>query len=225
MAAPLLAVALCLLAASPVSAADPDGAVVGAQGSDVVRVVDSAQSEVEADPDSDPDRRLVDRESSERIDAVVIALWTIAGVMTVLLALFLWHTSPRRRLRLAGGGAAELSGEAEGGAEPAGEEPGEDEPGADSSKGGFEGMGREALLWLRSRLAPREQSEPVDDSSEQESESARDGAEQVFERGGDGAEQVFERGGDGAEQESAGESVDESAVWKFSEANGERRSV
>ena len=28
-----------------------------------------------------------------------------------------------------------------------------------------------------------------------------------------------------SEQESNGESVDESAVWKFSEANGEQRSV
>ena len=194
MAAPLLAVALCLLAASPVSAADdPDGAVVGAQGSDVVRMVSSAQSEVDADPDSDPDRRLVDRESSSRIDAVVIALWTIAGVMTVLLGLFLWHTSPRRRLRLAGVGSAGSSDEAEGGAEPA----------ADSSRGGFERMVREALLWLRSRWAPREDSESSDDGSEQESDSS----------------------GDGSEQESDGGSVDESAVWKFSEANGEQRSV
>lgn len=161
MAAPLLAVALWLLAASPVSSADgPGGGVVGAEGSDVVRVVGSAQSEVEADPDSGSDRRLVDRESSERIDAVVIALWTIAGVMTVLLGLFLWHTSPRRRLRLAGGGSAGLSGDAGGGAEPAGEEAGGNEP-----------------------------------------------------------------AGDGSEQESDGGSVDESAVWKFSEENGEPRSV
>ena len=190
-AAPLLAFALCLLAASPVAAADdPDGAVVGAGGTDVPRVVSTAQSEVEADPDSD--RRLVDRESSARIDAVVIALWTIAGVMTVLLGLFLWHTSPRRRLRLAGGGSAGLSGEAEGGAEPAGEEAGEDEPGEDSSKGGFESTVREALLWLRSKLASRKESEPA---------------------------------GDGSQQESGGGSVDESAVWKFSEANGEQRSV
>ncbi|MCY3649472.1 MAG: hypothetical protein F4Y99_03550 [Acidimicrobiaceae bacterium] len=175
-AASLLAVALCLLAASPLSAADgPDGAVVGAEGSDVVRVVSSAQSEVEADPDSGSDRRLVDRESSERIDAVVIALWTIAGVMTVLLGLFLWHTSPRRRLRLAGAG-------------PAGE---------DSSRGRFEAMAREALLWLRSKLASRKGSGSAGDSSQQES--------------------------DGESSES--ESVDESAVWKFSEENGEQRSV
>ena len=174
MAAPLLAVALCLLAASPVSAADdPDGGVAGAGGSDVVRVVSSAQSEVDAD--SDPDRRLVDRESSSRIDAVVIALWTIAGVMTVLLGLFLWHTSPRRRLRLAGAG-------------PAGE---------DSSRGRFEAMAREALLWLRSKLASRMESGSAGDSSQQES--------------------------DGESSES--ESVDESAVWKFSEENGEQRSV
>ena len=47
------------------------------------------------------ERRLVERESSERVDGVVVALFSIAGVMTVMLAVFLWHTSPRRRLRLA----------------------------------------------------------------------------------------------------------------------------
>ena len=83
--------------------------------SDALRVVSTAQSEL----DTDPDRRLVDRESSERVDAVVIALWTIAVVMTVLLAIFLWHTSPRRRMRLAGNGSAELSGEADGDSESA----------------------------------------------------------------------------------------------------------
>ena len=214
-AAPLLAVALWLLAASPVWAADDlDGAVASAEGSDDVRVVSSAQSEVEADPDPGPDRRLVDRESSARIDAVVIALWTIAGVMTVLLGLFLWHTSPRRRLRLAVGGSAALPGEAEGGAEPAGEEAGEGEPGTDSSKGGFDAVMREAVGWLRSRLAPRKESESAVDGSQQESESA-----------GDGSQQESESAVDGSQQESEGKSVDESAVWKFSEANGEQRSV
>ncbi len=167
MAAPLLAVALWLLAASPVSAADgTGGGVVGAEGSDVLRVVDSAQSEVEADPD----RRLVDRESSERIDAVVIALWTIAGAMTVLLGFYLRHTSPRRRLRLAGAGSAGLSGEVGGGAEAAGEEAGEGEPGEDSSEGGFGAMVREALLRLRSRVAPQRGSESAADDSPQESD-------------------------------------------------------
>lgn len=167
VAAPLLAVALWLLAASPVWAADgTGGGVVGAEGSDVLRVVDSAQSEVEADPD----RRLVDRESSERIDAVVIALWTIAGVMTVLLGFYLRHTSPRRRLRLAGAGSAGLSGEVGGGAEAAGEEAGEGEPGEDSSEGGFGAMVREALLRLRSRVAPQRGSESAADDSPQESD-------------------------------------------------------
>ena len=31
----------------------------------------------------------------------MIALWSIAAGMTVMLVVFLWHTSPRRRLRLA----------------------------------------------------------------------------------------------------------------------------
>ena len=175
MVAPLLAGALWLLAASSLSAADdPGGGVVGAQGSDVSPVVSSAQSEVEPDPGSGSDRRLVDRASSERVDAVVIALWTIAGVMTVLLGLFLWHTSPRRRLRLAGGGSA----------------------GEDSSGGRFEAMAREAVGWLRSKLASRREAESAGDSSKQESDG-----------------------------DSDGESVDESVVWKFSEANGEQRSV
>ena len=225
-AALLLAFALCLLAASPVSAADgPDGAVGGVGGPDVLRVVSTAQSEVDADPASDPDRRLVDRESSARIDAVVIALWTIAGVMTVLLGLFLWHTSPRRRLRLAGGGSAGLSGEAEGGAAPAGEGSGEDEPGEDSSKGGFGAMVQEALLWLRSRLAQRRESESAGDGSQQESESSDVGSEQESESSDVGSEQDSESSGVGSEQESDGGSVDESAVWKFSEADGEQRSV
>ncbi|MXW93975.1 MAG: hypothetical protein F4110_04245 [Acidimicrobiaceae bacterium] len=196
VAAPLLALALSLLAASPVSADDGgDGGVVGAEGSSAVRMVDSVQSEVEADPDSEPARRLVDRESSERVNAVVIALWAIAGVMTVLLGLFLWHTSPRRRLRLAVGGSAGLSDEAEGAAEPAGDEPGEDEPGADSSKGRFEAMARAALVWLRSKLAPRKQLESAGGSSQQESESATDGSQQAS-----------------YGESSDGESVDESAV-------------
>ena len=250
MAVPLLAVALWLLAASPVSAADgpdvevvgaegadgADGSVVGAEGADVLRVVGSAQSEVEADPDSGSDRRLVDRESSVRIDAVVIALWTIAGVMTVLLGLFLWHTSPRRRLRLAGGGSAGWSGEAEGGAEPAGAEPGEDAPGKDSPGGDFGAKVREALLWLRSRPAPRKESESAGDGSQQESESAGDGSQQESESAGDGSQQESESAGDGSQQESEsagegsqqdfdGESVDESAVWKFNERDGGHRSV
>ena len=193
MTAPLVAAAVFVLAAAPALAADDTGgAAPGAELSDTVRVVNSAQSDVEADPASDPDRRLVDRESSERVDAVVIALWTIAGVMTVLLGFFLWHTSPRRRLRLAGAGSSGLSGEVEGGAEPAGEEAGEGEPGEDSSEGGLGAMVREALLWLRSRVAPQPGSQSADDDSRQESD---------------------------------GESVDESAVWKFDEENGEQRSV
>ena len=193
MAAPLVAAALLMLSAAPALAADGvGGSSSSAELSDSVRVVRSAQSEVDADPDSGPDRRLVDRESSERIDAVVIALWTIAAAMTVMLGFFLWHTSPRRRLRLAASHSAELSEEAEGGAEPAEDEAGEDESREDSSTGGFGGRVREALLWLRSRVA-----------RQQDSESA----------------------GDDSQQESDGESGDESAVWKFSEENGEQRSV
>ncbi|MCY4663564.1 MAG: hypothetical protein OXC00_02735 [Acidimicrobiaceae bacterium] len=197
MAAALVAAALSMLAAAPALAADGiGGSSVSAELSDSVRVVRSAQSEVDADPDSGSDRRLVDRESSERVDAVVIALWTIAGAMTVMLGLFLWHTSPRRRLRLAASHSEELSEEAEGGVEPAEDGAGEDESREDSSTRDLGGRVREALLRLRSRVARQQDSEPAGDDSQQESDG-----------------------------ESDGESEDESAVWKFSEENGDQRSV
>lgn len=75
--------------------------MVSADQSGSLGVVSTAQSDTEISPESDTERRLVGRESSERVDGVVIALWSIAAGMTVMLVLFLWHTSPRRRLRLA----------------------------------------------------------------------------------------------------------------------------
>ncbi len=94
----LVAATLCLLAAGPASAVESgDESVVSADPSDSFGLDSTAQ----ADTESGLERRLVERESGERVDAVVIALWTIAGVMTVLLGVFVWHTSPRRRLRLA----------------------------------------------------------------------------------------------------------------------------
>ena len=102
-AAPLLALALLVEVAGPVAAADGGEApmVVSTDQSGSLGVVSTAQSDTENDPESDTERRLVGRESSERVDAVVIALWSIAAGMTVMLVVFLWHTSPRRRLRLA----------------------------------------------------------------------------------------------------------------------------
>ena len=47
-----------------------------------------------------PERRLVGRDSSERVDAVFFALMSIAAGLSVMLVIFVWHTSPRRRLRL-----------------------------------------------------------------------------------------------------------------------------
>ena len=102
-AAPVLAVVLLLAAGGSVSVAaegDPP-MVVSADQSGSLGVVSTAQSDGGTDPESDGEQRLVGRESSERVDAVVIALWSIAVGMTVMLAVFLWHTSPRRRLRLA----------------------------------------------------------------------------------------------------------------------------
>lgn len=88
----LLAVVLLVVVAGPVSAT-VDGQAPG--------VVSTAQSDIDPSPESDTEPRLVARETSERVDAVVIALWSIAAAMSVMLVLFLWHTSPRRRLRLA----------------------------------------------------------------------------------------------------------------------------
>ena len=102
-AAPLLAAVLVVVVGGPVAAADGGEApmVVSTDQSGSLGVVSTAQSDTEIDPESDTERRLVDRETSERVDAVVIALWSIAAGMTVMLVVFLWHTSPRRRLRLA----------------------------------------------------------------------------------------------------------------------------
>ena len=107
IAAPLLAVVLLVAGVGSASAADgSDGSVVNADQSDEPGVVVIAQSDV--DPESDTERRLVERETSERVDGVVIALWSIAAGMTVMLVVFLWHTSPRRRLRLARRRSTEL---------------------------------------------------------------------------------------------------------------------
>ena len=109
--ASLLAVALCLLSAGPAWAADgvPAAAVDQSDSPSVVVVAQEGGS----DEDSDTGLRLIDRQSTTRVDAVVIALWSIAGGMTVMLAVFLWHTSPRRRLRLARTRSAHLAEEAE----------------------------------------------------------------------------------------------------------------
>ena len=117
-AAPLVAVALFVVAAASASAADEGDSpmVVSADQSGSLGLISTAQSDVEADPEDGTDRRLVGRESSERVDAVVIALWSIAAGMTVMLGIFLWHTSPRRRLRLARRRSTERY-------EPEGEEP------------------------------------------------------------------------------------------------------
>ena len=127
--ASLLAVALCLLSAGPALATD--GGPAGVDQSDSPPVVVVAQ-EGGSDEDSDTGLRLIDRTSTSRVDAVVIALWLIAGGMTVMLAVFLWHTSPRRRLRLARTRSAHLADEAEEDAEA--DEAGEAEGDEDDSE-------------------------------------------------------------------------------------------
>ena len=160
-AAPLLAVALFVVSAASASAADEGDSpmVVSADQSGSLGLVSTAQSDVEADPEDGTDRRLVGRESSERVDAIVIALWSIAAGMTVMLGIFLWHTSPRRRLRLArrrstgryepdedeseGGPAEEGSGDPEGG--PAEERPVEEGSGDPEQESARRGLPRSGL--------------------------------------------------------------------------------
>ena len=167
--APLLAVTLCLLAAGPAVAADDGAEVVISVGqSDSLGVVSTAQSDG-TDTEPGPDRRLVGRESGERVDAVVIALWTIAGVMTVLLGIFLWHTSPRRRLRLAGG-STELFDEADEDPEAAGREPGEESGDGHSAARDFaERVWERILGWTHSWRSRPHGAVSADDGSEQES--------------------------------------------------------
>lgn len=97
-----LTMALPLALPGTIAAQDPsavEGSGVGVPSA----VGDStvAQSDEDTDLSEGTERRLVERQSSERVDGVVIALFAIAGGMSVMLAAFLWHTSPRRRLRLA----------------------------------------------------------------------------------------------------------------------------
>ena len=169
MTAPLLAAALCLLAAGPALAADDgDEVVISVGQSDSLGVVSTAQSDG-TDTEPGPDRRLVGRESGERVDAVVIALWTIAGVMAVLLGIFLWHTSPRRRLRLAGA-SAELFDEAAQDPEAAGPEPGEGSGDGHSAwRDSVVEVWERIVAWTRLRVARPHGAEPVDDGSEQAS--------------------------------------------------------
>ena len=108
IAAPVLAGVLLVVVVGSASATGGDDppVVVSADEPGSLGVVRTAQSEVEINPETE--RRLVGRESSERVDSVVIALWSIAAGMTVMLVVFLWHTSPRRRLRLARRRSTEL---------------------------------------------------------------------------------------------------------------------
>ena len=174
MAAPLLAFALCLLAASPVSAVDDGDEVVISVGlSDSLGVVSTASPM--AAPMRIPAQTGVWSTARAARGSMrwFIALWTIAGVMTVLLGLFCAHQPAPAveagRRWIGGGGLVERA---------------------------LRGDGAEALLWLRSKLASRKEAESAGDSSKQESDG-----------------------------DSDGETVDESAVWKFSETNGEQRSV
>lgn len=79
---------------------------------------DVAQGDSDGDGESDTDRRLIDRSSTERVDSVLIALFSIAGAMALMLLAFLWHTSPRRRLRLARRRSSRMYGSSEDASSP-----------------------------------------------------------------------------------------------------------
>lgn len=120
-------------AASATDSGEPP-MVVSADGPGSLGVVSTAQSDTETNPESETERRLVGRESSERVDGVVIALWSIAAGMTVMLVVFLWHTSPRRRLRLARRRSTQLyDGEADQAEDAAGAGPAADAEAAEDA--------------------------------------------------------------------------------------------
>ena len=168
-AAPLLTVVLFVVAVDSASAADEGDApmVVSTGQPGALGVVSTAQSDVETDPEDGTDRRLVGRESSERVDAIVIALWSIAAGMTVMLGIFLWHTSPRRRLRLARhrstGRYEPDEGESEGG--PAEGGPAEERPveegsaeegsGDPEQESAGDGSDERTSLWMLTKRAGR----------------------------------------------------------------------
>ena len=227
-AAPLLAVALFVVSAASALAADEGDSpmVVSADQSGSLGLVSTAQSDVEADPEDGTDRRLVGRESSERVDAIVIALWSIAAGMTVMLGIFLWHTSPRRRLRLArrrstgryepdedeseGGPAEEGSGDPEGG--PAEERPVEEGSGDPEQESAEERSAEERSAEEGSGDPEQESAEDGSGDPEQESAEEESGdpeQESAEEGSGDPEQESAEDGSGDPEQESAEDGSDE----------------
>ena len=158
-AAPLLTVVLFVVAVDSASAADEGDApmVVSTGQPGALGVVSTAQSDVETDLEDGTDRRLVGRESSERVDAIVIALWSIAAGMTVMLGIFLWHTSPRRRLRLARRRSTELY-------EAEGEE--SEEPAEDAAAGEEPEPVSESVEDAAAGEQPEAGAEPVEEATE-----------------------------------------------------------
>lgn len=83
----------CLTWTSPVAAQDTQD--TPEPGSTGVTVLDGGE---EAQPESAVIR---DEDTSATIRRIRRDLVIVAGVMTVALGVYLWHTSPSRRLRLA----------------------------------------------------------------------------------------------------------------------------
>ena len=231
-AAPLLAVALLVVSATSASAADEGDApmVVSADQSGSLGLVSTAQSDVEADPEDGTDRRLVGRESSERVDAIVIALWLIAAGMTVMLGIFLWHTSPRRRLRLARRRSTERY-EAEGDESEDGEGPADDgsaqEASGDPEQESAEGeSGDPEQESAEEGSGDPEQESAEEGSGDPEQESAEDGSGDPEQESAEqeSAEEGFAGEGSGdPEQESAEDGSDErTSLWMLARQAGMR---
>lgn len=96
-----LRLAAAVLAAAVLSLLAVAGHVSAQDVQDEYNVVPEADPESTYDSDSAAVRRTVDPESSRELERITLALVAIAVLMTVLLVMFLWHTSPQRRLRVA----------------------------------------------------------------------------------------------------------------------------
>ena len=84
--------------AAALSLAVAFGAAAGPAGAQA----DPAESQEQSQDEQQADYPFYDgRAADGQVDMVVASLVSIAAFMTVMLGLFLWHTSPRRRLLVA----------------------------------------------------------------------------------------------------------------------------
>ena len=78
------------------------GAAAGPAGAQADPAESQADSQEQSQDEQQADYPFYDgRAADGQVDMVVASLVSIAAFMTVMLGLFLWHTSPRRRLLVA----------------------------------------------------------------------------------------------------------------------------